>query len=169
MLARPSASLMFVPIRARGGRDQRILSIQSYRPNAYSPGRSEDLASPRRLLRRGALELHPLQQEGNPRPPGGDRQVIARKRSSSKNLEGVIRSWNAGAERIFGYSGGRGARPARSPCCCRRTVWGTRRAFLTWCNAARPWSPFETLRVRKDGRLIDISAAISPIPMPRAR
>ena len=80
----------------------------------------------------------------------------------SKDLNGIIQSWNAGAERIFGYA------PSE--------IIG--RSILTIIPADRRQEEveiiaklkrgervdhFQTVRVRKDGRAIDISVTISPI------
>ena len=80
----------------------------------------------------------------------------------SKNLEGIIQSWNAGAERIFGYTAceaiGRSVEmlipPERldeEPAIIRRIRHGERIEH------------YETVRRRKDGSLIDISLTVSPI------
>ena len=80
----------------------------------------------------------------------------------SKSLEGIISSWNRGAERIFGYSASEAVgqpmamlfppdREEEEPQILTRMRRGERVDHL------------ETQRVTKDGRLIDISATISPI------
>jgi PAS domain S-box-containing protein len=80
----------------------------------------------------------------------------------SKNLDGIITSWNAGAERIFGYTAdemiGRHiltlipeSRKDEEPRIIERLKRGER------------VDHFETQRVTKDGRLLDISLTISPI------
>jgi PAS domain S-box-containing protein len=80
----------------------------------------------------------------------------------SKDLDGVVRSWNRGAERIFGYGAdeiiGRPIailvpqdRPNEEPEILARLRRGER------------VDHFETVRVRKDGRRIDVSVTISPI------
>jgi PAS domain S-box-containing protein len=80
----------------------------------------------------------------------------------SKNLDGIITSWNSGAERIFGYEAaeaiGKNIRLTIPPDrlheeddILRRVRNGTR------------IDHFETVRQRKDGTLIDVSVTISPV------
>jgi PAS domain S-box-containing protein len=78
------------------------------------------------------------------------------------DLDGVIQTWNVGAERIFQYSA--------------KEAVGRNVAFLRPLEAADDEAVFrrhirqgkridhyETHRVRKDGRVIDISVSISPL------
>jgi PAS domain S-box-containing protein len=80
----------------------------------------------------------------------------------SKNLEGIIESWNAGAERIFGYSANEAIgqsieilippdRLSEEP----KIIGHIRRGERV--------DHYETVRRRKDGSLIDISLTVSPI------
>jgi PAS domain S-box-containing protein len=80
----------------------------------------------------------------------------------SKDLNGIIRSWNKGAERIFGYSKeeaiGRSItmlipedRQNEEPGIIERIRRGERIEH------------YETIRQRKDGSLIDISLSVSPV------
>jgi PAS domain S-box-containing protein len=80
----------------------------------------------------------------------------------SKDLNGVIRSWNKGAERVFGYTEdevvGRSITiliPADRQIEEQRILERIRRGERV--------EHFETLRRCKDGRTIDISLTISPI------
>jgi len=80
----------------------------------------------------------------------------------SKNLDGIIQSWNKGAERIFGYTAQEAIgqpilmlipqdRHDEEPGIIARIKRGER------------VDHFETVRRRKDGSLIDISLTISPV------
>jgi PAS domain S-box-containing protein len=79
-----------------------------------------------------------------------------------KTLEGVIVSWNRGAQRIYGYSEeevvGRSISllvPPDRPDELREILETIKRGDLV--------DHFETVRIRKDGGLIDISLTVSPL------
>jgi PAS domain S-box-containing protein len=80
----------------------------------------------------------------------------------SKNLNGVITSWNAGAERLFGYSAdeavGQNIMLIIPP--ERR---GEEVEILARLKRGEREEHFETVRVAKDGAQIDISLTISPV------
>ena len=86
----------------------------------------------------------------------------------SKSLDGIIRTWNRGAERIFGY---------RAEEAVGRHITliipEERRSeedmVLGKIRAGEIVDHFETVRRTKDGRLIDISLTVSPIRDPRGR
>jgi len=80
----------------------------------------------------------------------------------SKTLNGIITSWNSGAERIFGYEA--------------REIIGKpvtllippdhideEPEILRRIKAGERIEHYETVRVRKDGTLVDISLTVSPI------
>jgi two-component system, chemotaxis family, CheB/CheR fusion protein len=80
----------------------------------------------------------------------------------SKNLDGIVQSWNQGAERIFGYSE------------CEMVGQSIKRIvpeelhdeeerFLQALRDGKRIYHYETVRVRKDGRRIDVSLTISPV------
>src|SRR5215207_7396138 len=86
----------------------------------------------------------------------------------SKSLEGVITSWNKGAERMFGYTADEIiGRPV--------TVLfpedhiDEEPAILARIRAGERVEHYETVRRRKDGSLIDISLTVSPIRAPDGR
>jgi PAS domain S-box-containing protein len=80
----------------------------------------------------------------------------------SKDLQGIITSWNPGAQRLFGYTEQEALgkpmtlvippeRAAEEPVILARVARG------------EPTDHFETVRVTKDGRKVDVSVTISPI------
>jgi PAS domain S-box-containing protein len=80
----------------------------------------------------------------------------------SKNLDGLITSWNRGAERLFGYSPeeaiGQNIRLIIPP-----DRWSEEAELLARLRLGEPIDHFETVRLRKDGTTIDISVTISPL------
>ena len=80
----------------------------------------------------------------------------------SKTLDGVIRSWNAGAERLFGYTAEEAVgQPVTLIIPPERQ--DEERLILERLCRGEPVEHFETVRVAKDGRRIDVSLMISPI------
>jgi len=80
----------------------------------------------------------------------------------SKNLNGIITSWNNGAERIFGYRAneiiGRSIKtliPA--------DLQSEEDSILDRLRCGERIERFETRRQRKDGKLIDVSLSVSPV------
>jgi PAS domain S-box-containing protein len=80
----------------------------------------------------------------------------------SKTMDGVILTWNPGAQRLFGYSSEEAVgkpmmmlippeRGSEEPAILARVASGERVAH------------FETVRTRKDGKRIDVSVTISPM------
>ena len=81
---------------------------------------------------------------------------------ASKDLNGVVTSWNAGAERIFGYSAdemvGRPITVIIPP-----ELHDDEPTILAKIRRGERIDHFETVRVTKDGRRIHVSLTISPI------
>lgn len=80
----------------------------------------------------------------------------------SKSLDGTITTWNHGAERIFGYSAAEAigrpismltpkGRESEEPAMMQHLLHGER------------VEPYETVRLRKDGKEIHVSVTMSPI------
>ncbi len=86
----------------------------------------------------------------------------------SKTLEGVITSWNKGAERIFGYTAdeivGKPVTVLIPP-----DLQDEEPIILARLRAGQRIEHYETVRVRKDGSLVDISLTVSPIRGPDGR
>jgi PAS domain S-box-containing protein len=84
----------------------------------------------------------------------------------SKTLDGIITSWNKGAERIFGYVAeeviGKPITIIIPPDHLQEEP-----VILSRLRAGERIEHFETVRMHKDGRLLDISLTVSPIKGPR--
>jgi PAS domain S-box-containing protein len=80
----------------------------------------------------------------------------------SKSLDGVITSWNKSAERLFGYTAEEavGQHITLIVPLDRRHEETT---ILDQLKRAQRIDHFETVRVRKDGKKLDISLTISPV------
>ncbi len=79
-----------------------------------------------------------------------------------KTLDGIITSWNRGAEKVFGYSAKEAiGRPMLMLIPPERSA--EEPEILSRIAHGESVDHFETVRVRKDGKLIDISATISPL------
>jgi PAS domain S-box-containing protein len=79
-----------------------------------------------------------------------------------KDLNGVVTSWNKGAEKIFGYSAAEMVGNS-----IMRLIPSERQSeetrFLRRVKDGQSVQQFETVRQTKDGRLLDVSVTISPI------
>ena len=79
-----------------------------------------------------------------------------------QNLEGVIESWNHGAEIVYGYSAAEMIGKSGAILVPSERA-GEEAAILETIRRGEPAPPFETTRVRKDGTRIQVSLTISPI------
>lgn len=80
----------------------------------------------------------------------------------SKALDGTITAWNRGAEKIFGYSTEEAVgKPMRM--LFPAEIASEEPGILARIGRGESVEHFETVRIRKDGRKIDVSATISPI------
>ncbi len=81
----------------------------------------------------------------------------------SRTLDGIVTSWNTGAERMFGYTAseavGRRVDQLILPPEMREQVVKNVDRVLHGERVA----PYETRRMTKDGRMIDVLASVSPI------
>ena len=80
----------------------------------------------------------------------------------AKTLEGVITSWNPGAEAIYGYSAkemiGQSITISIPPDGRKEFA-----AIMENLRRGKPVQHYETTRVRKDGRRIEVSISMSPV------
>jgi PAS domain S-box-containing protein len=80
----------------------------------------------------------------------------------SKDLDGVILTWNRGAERLFGYSSAEAVgKPITILIPSDRQTEESR--ILGRIRRGERVDHYETVRRRKDGSLVDISLTVSPI------
>jgi PAS domain S-box-containing protein/excisionase family DNA binding protein len=80
----------------------------------------------------------------------------------SKTFDGIIRSWNAGAERLFGYTEGEAVgQPITFIIPPERLQ--EEKDILQRLRRGERIEHYETVRVAKDGRRIDVSLTISPL------
>jgi two-component system, chemotaxis family, CheB/CheR fusion protein len=80
----------------------------------------------------------------------------------SKTLDGVIRSWNAGAERLFGHTAAE-AIGQSIDLIIPPELRDEERAILSRLRRGERIEHFETIRISKHARRIDISLTISPV------
>ena len=80
----------------------------------------------------------------------------------SKTPDGVITSWNRGAEQMFGYSSSEAIGQPTSMLFPADRV-AEEAGILARIGLGERIASFETVRIRKDGQRIDVSATISPI------
>ena len=80
----------------------------------------------------------------------------------SKNLDGIITSWNTGAQRVFGYTAAEAVgQPITIVIPADRQ--SEEREILTRIRRGEHIDHFETIRQRKDGTLIVVSLTVSPV------
>jgi PAS domain S-box-containing protein len=80
----------------------------------------------------------------------------------SKDLNGIVRSWNAAAGRLFGYS----AEEMIGSSILKlipEHLHSDEKTILENIRSGRRIEHFETIRITKDGRLLEVSLTISPI------
>ncbi len=80
----------------------------------------------------------------------------------SKSLEGIILTWNRGAERLFGYTSSEVVGQPITVIIPTERLDEERAILQRLCKGERI-EHFDTVRVSKDGRRLDISLTVSPI------
>lgn len=164
------------------------LPVENPAIRALEQGRIVELANHTLLIARDGTE-RPIEDSAAPlRDPSGAnlgavlvfRDVTEKKRAEaaqaqlaaivhssddailSKTLDGVIQSWNIGAERLFGYTReeavGQHVTLIIPPDRLHEET-----VILDRLRRGERIKHFETVRVAKDGRLIDISLTVSPV------
>jgi PAS domain S-box-containing protein len=81
---------------------------------------------------------------------------------TAKTPDGILTSWNRGAERIYGYTAGEiVGKPVAMLIPTDRP--DDMKAILARVRNGEQVEHYETVRLRKDGKLIDVSLTVSPI------
>jgi PAS domain S-box-containing protein len=80
----------------------------------------------------------------------------------SKDLNGIVKSWNAAATRVFGYSPEEMIGQSILKLIPEH-LHSDEKIIIENIQAGRRVEHFDTVRLAKDGRLIDVSLTISPI------
>lgn len=80
----------------------------------------------------------------------------------SRSLDGRFVSWNKGAERMFGYTAAEAIGQPTTLILPPEDLKDVARK-LEFTRRGRSPAPYETRRVTKDGRIIDVVASVSPI------
>jgi PAS domain S-box-containing protein len=80
----------------------------------------------------------------------------------SKTLDGKIRSWNAAAEKLFGYTAGEIIGQPITKIIPRDRL-AEERMIITRLRRGERIDHYETVRLRKDRRAVDVSLSVSPI------
>lgn len=87
----------------------------------------------------------------------------------SKDLNGVITSWNLSAQRLFGYTASEAIGQEVANLLIPDDRKNEEPDILARLRRGEPVHHFETKRRRKDGALLDISLTISPVKDPRGK
>ena len=85
----------------------------------------------------------------------------------SKDLNGIVQSWNDGAARIFGYSAEEMIGQSITKVIPQDRL-SEEHDILARIRRGERINHFHAIRVRKDGRPIEISVTVSPIKTRRA-
>ena len=80
----------------------------------------------------------------------------------SKTLEGIVTSWNAAAERIFGYRADEIVGKSIT-LLIPQDRGDEEKQILSKIKAGQRVDHYETRRICKDGRIIDVSLSVSPV------
>ena len=158
------AALAFIPIVASGRLLGKFMTYYD-RPHVFTRAEN-DLALT--IARQLGFAVERVRAEtARQRAERAAQQLVAIVESSedaivSKDLDGIISTWNQGAERLFGYTAeeavGRSITilipPGRE---------NEEPAILARIRRGERVDHYETVRRRKDGSLVDISLTISPV------
>jgi PAS domain S-box-containing protein len=83
----------------------------------------------------------------------------------SKDTQGVITTWNRGAERLFGYAAAEAIGQSITMLIPPER-FEEEATILDRIRQCQPIEHYETVRLRKDGSLVDVSLTVSPLTDP---
>jgi PAS domain S-box-containing protein len=177
-----SASVVPSPVR-KALRERKVTSVDGHTLVSRNSGRIpiDVSAAPIRLAERTAgivVVFRDISERRRFEDERESRDRIARELAAivetsddaivSKDLESTIRSWNHGAERMFGYTDaemiGRSIRTI-----IPEERWSEEDDVLGQLRQGHRVDQFETIRQRKDGSDVHVSLTVSPIYSPAGR
>jgi PAS domain S-box-containing protein len=158
------AAVAFIPILVGGRLAGKFMAYHDS-PHRFTDPEVDVAVTLARQLGSGIARLKA--EEARRAAEQGAQQLVSIVESSedaiiSKDLDGIIRTWNAGAERLFGYTAaevvGRPVTilfpPGRED---------EEPEILARIRSGERIRHYETVRRRKDGSLVDISLTVSPV------
>ena len=158
------AALAFIPIVASGRLLGKFMSYYD-RPHAFAAAERSVAAT---IALQLGLAIERMRSETvRARAESAAQQLVAIVESShdaivSKDLNGIIATWNQGAERLFGYTAAEAVgRPVTILIPADRLE--EEPDILARIRRGEIVDHFETVRQRKDGTRVDISLTISPV------
>ncbi|HVE39830.1 MAG TPA: PAS domain S-box protein [Planctomycetota bacterium] len=86
----------------------------------------------------------------------------------SKTLDGIVTTWNKGAERLFGYPAAEIVGKSITLLIPQERL-SEEATILSKVSRGEPVEHFDTERRRKDGSLVDVSLSVSPVRDPSGR
>jgi diguanylate cyclase (GGDEF)-like protein/PAS domain S-box-containing protein len=81
----------------------------------------------------------------------------------SRALDGTVTSWNAGAERLFGYAAAEAIGRPISDLILPSEIQGRVAQNVENIRRGNIVAPYETRRRTKDGRIVDVLSSVSPV------
>ena len=164
-------SFIAAPI-IKNGRLVAILSVNMLAPRGWTRAEAdlvEDVAERTWLAVENARLYEALQREAEERNRSEDLRnrlaaIVESSRDAivSKDLNGIVTSWNAAAEQIYGYTAAEIMGKSKT-----LVVPEDRpdelQTILTRIQRGERITPFDTVRRRKDGALFPVSISVSPI------
>jgi PAS domain S-box-containing protein len=150
-------ALAFIPVLENGRLLGKFMAYYD-EPHEFSPAQIEVAQTLARQLGFGIERM---------RAQKAAQQLVSIVESShdaivSKDLDGIIMTWNRGAERLFGYSAEEAVGKSITMLIPPDRLDEEPR-ILSRIRSGELVDHFETVRRRKDGSLVDISLTISPV------